>query len=134
MKEINEQNKPKRIVSTVFLIIFFAIVFFLCWLTVELLVGIKNFDPDASGTFEDLSGEEALVVAPFLGIVMLAPYILTFICSVLIIFNSVICLGFSIRNTRVENKTVKIINIVLSCLFAAAVALGITAIILMRYL
>lgn len=126
--------KAEKIISTVILIIFLAFVCFLCWLAVYLLVEIRNYNPDASGLTEGMDGEGILIMAAFSGLALAAPIILFFVAVGLIILNSLICLGFSIGNTRVKNKPVRIINFVLSCCFAAAFALGIITIILLRVL
>ena len=126
--------EDKKIISTVLLIIFFAFVCFLCWLAVDMLVYIKGYNPDLSGYTEGMDGEAIIVMAAFFGLALAAPYILIFLSSILIILNSLICLGFAIRNMRIEYRPVKIINIVLTCCFAAASILGIVAIILLRVL
>ena len=134
MEEEVIQPKAGKIISTVILIIFLAFVCFLCWLAVDLLIGVTNYSPDASNEFGDLDGEEMLMVVIFAGVAMAAPYLLILISVGLIFLNSLICLGCSISNTRVKNKPVKIINIVLSCCFAAALVLGVITIILLRVL
>ena len=69
-----------------------------------------------------------------MGVALIAPFIFVFIGSILTIFVASICLGFSIRNAKIDYKPVKIINIILSCFFAAAVAFSIIAIILLKVL
>ena len=126
--------EEKRIVSTVILIIFLVIVCFLCWLDITCLVFVGDYSPDISGQLGDVEGEEKLVIGIIAGIAAIAPYFFILVGSVILIILSAPCLIFSIRNTRVRCKPVRIINIVLSCIFAAAVALGIIAIILFKVL
>ena len=123
----------KRITSTIFLIICLAVVIFLCWVAVDLLVGIKNYSPD-TGALGDTEGETQLMAGIWAGVALIAPVLLIFLVSGIIILISLICLGFSIRNTRVKNKPVRIINIVLSCCFASASALAVIVLILLKVL
>ena len=134
MEEEVIQPKAEKIISTVILIIFLAFVCFLCWLAVSLLIGIINYTPQPPDGFNDLDGEEQLVIIVWGGLAMAAPFILILGTLGLIFLNSSICLACSVRNTRVKCKPVKIINIVLSCCFAASLVLGIITIILLRVL
>ena len=126
--------EEKRIISTTVLAVFLAIVCLLCWLVVDLLVFVQNYSPDVSGELEGVEGEEMLVLGVLMGFIAIAPYFFILACSVLLILISLCCLGGSIVNTRIKFKPVRITNIVYSCCFAAATALGIIALILMRVL
>ena len=134
MEEKTAQPKAEKVISTVFLIIFLLVVCFLCWLMADLLVVVKNYSPEPPPEFEEMSGEDILFVAILAGAALAAPFLLIEIALGLTILISLICLGCSIRNTRVKNKPVRVINIVLSCFYAAALALGIVVIILIRVL
>ena len=134
MEEKTAQPKAEKVISTVFLIIFLLIVCFLCWLMVDLLVVVKNYSPETSPELEEMDGEEKLLVGIFAGLALAAPFFLILIAFGLTVLISLICLGCSIGNTRVKNRPVKIINTVLSCCFAAALALAIIVIILVRVL
>lgn len=123
----------KRILSTVTLIIFLAFLCFLCWFAIFMGIGIKEalteYEPVSMG-----DGTSDLIVNGVFALSMGLGFILVMAASGFDIITSLICLGFSIRNTRVENKPVKIINIILSCCFAAAAVSGAVALILLRVL
>lgn len=124
----------KRIGSTVALIIFFAVVCFLCWLDMYLAVNIPQTLANPSMPDADGNATAGVVGTGFIALIMGLGLIFAFILSGFIILNSLICLGFSIRNTRVESNTVRGINILLSCGYAVAAALGIVAVVLLRVL
>ncbi len=122
----------KRILSTVTLIIFLTFLCFLCWFAIFTGVGIKEALADKPVSTGD--GTSDLILNGAVVITMGVGLILVMAASGVDIIISLICLGFSIRNTRVEFKPVKIINIILSCCFAAAAASGAIALILLRVL
>lgn len=126
--------QSKKIFSTTVLIIFFVLVLISCLVIAYSLAGIKASSSDVSGDLDEARGEFTLLVAALMGVALLAPFFLAFVGSILTIAVSSICLIFSVRNARIDCKPVRIINIILSCFFAAAVALGIIAIILLRFL
>ncbi len=131
MEEIIEE---KRIFSTVVLIVFLVLLCVACWFDIFLSVAItdmlKNLTPPESTG----DGEMDLFLGGLIGVSIGMGAILAFVVSIVTALVALTCLGYSIRNTRVKNKPVRVINIVLSCCNAVAFALGITAIILLRVL
>ncbi len=123
----------KRILSTVTLIIFLTFLCFLCWFAIFTGVGIKEALADSEPVSTG-DGTSDLILNAAVVITMGVGLILVMAASGIDIIISLICLGFSIRNTRVQYKPVKIINIILSCCFAAAAASGAIALILLRVL
>ena len=113
---------------------FLVIVCVLSWFVIDMLVLVRDYSPDVSGMLGDAEGEERLILGLLAGVAAAAPYFFILGSGVLLIILSLPCLLGSISNARVKFKPVRIINIVLSCLFGAALALGVTAIILFKVL
>lgn len=116
----------KKITSTIILIILFVIVCLLCVWDFIIVTGINPH----GGTPADGTGEGSVTGGAIVSFVVAMGLVAVIALSVHIIVISAICLKFSIRNTKDESKPVKVINIVLSCVFSAGVALGAIAIIL----
>ena len=128
-KEIDD----KRLVSTITIIILLVPLCIMCWF--DLLMSVRIGDAIANYVPPELSDESEarVVLEAWLGEVSMGfGVLIVYIISGLIILISSICLGFSIRNSRFDNKPVKVINIILSCVNACALVIGITALILKR--
>ncbi len=126
--------EPKRIPSIIVLIIFFALLCFLCWLDMLLAVNLPAALDNPKMPESTGDGTADIVVTGLVALSLGMGFIFVLAISAFIIVTALVCLGFSIRNTKAENKPVKVINIFLSCCFAAAAALGIISIILLRVL
>lgn len=123
----------KRILSTVTLIIFLAFLCFLCWFAIWLAVSglsaLDNYEPVSTG-----DGTSDLIVNGAVGLTVGGCLMIALACMGFTAITSLVCLGFSIRNTRVKVKSVRVINIILCCLFAACAATVVIAFILLREL
>lgn len=126
--------EEKRIFSTVVLIIFLVLLGVACWFDISFSIweadALNNLAPPESTG--DATSDMILggVIAISIGM----GAVLALVVSAVTALVALICLAYSIRNTKVKNKPVRVINIVLSCCNAIALALGITAIILLRVL
>ena len=124
----------KKILSTIVLIILLAVLCFACWFDIFMSVAVTDAaaNPNPPNSTGDGTGD--LIAAGLSVLVIGGGFVWVLAASVLTVLISLICLVFSIRNTKVESNPVKAINIILSCLFSAGAALGLIAIILLRVL
>ena len=120
---IKSKKKIKGLVSTIILGVCLLIALFLADLlfSVNLSEGWEDYGQSLqgmSGNFES-AGEIGLVLVLVAAMGALAIVIISYLIALLTFLSSSIPLIFSIKNYRLENKAIKIINIVYSILFSA---------------
>ena len=120
---IKSKKKIKGLVSTIILGVCLLIALFLADLlfSVNLSEGWEDYGQSLqgmSGNFEN-AGEIGLVLVLVAAMGALAIAIISYLIALLTLLSSSIPLIFSIKNYRLENKPIKIINIVYSVLFSA---------------
>ena len=120
---IKSKKKIKGLVSTIILGVCLLIALFLADLlfSVNLSEGWEDYGQSLqgmSGNFES-AGEIGLVLVLVAAMGALAIAIISYLIALLTFLSSSIPLIFSIKNYRLENKPIKIINIVYSVLFSA---------------
>ena len=120
---IKSKKKIKGLVSTIILGVCLLIALFLADLlfSVNLSEGWEDYGQSLqgmSGNFES-AGEIGLVLVLVAAMGALAIAIISYLIALLTFLSSSIPLIFSIKNYRLENKPIKIINILYSVLFSA---------------
>ncbi len=131
---IMSRKKVKGLVSTIILgvCLLLALFFASRLLSVNLQEALEQMSQSAensAGNFEN-AGEMELVYLLAASIGVLAATIAAYIIAIMTLISCAIPLIFSIRNIKVENKAIKIINIVYTVLFSSGVLLSLTKMLL----
>mgnify|MGYP003304239518 CR=1 FL=1 len=131
---IKAKKKIKGLVSTIILGVCLLIALFFAsrLLSVDLQEALEQMSQSASNSAGSLenAGEMELVYLLAASIGVLAVTIAAYIIAIMTLISCSVPLIFSIRNIKVENKAIKIINIVYTVLFSSGVLLSLTKMLL----